>query len=49
MTILLPISGMKFPDYVIQIGLRYFTIPIFAITVGAILHKKFEKKKEKSD
>lgn len=38
--ILIPMSGMVFQDYVIQIGLRYLMIPIFSISIGTILSKK---------
>lgn len=38
--ILIPMSGMVFQDYVIQIGLRYLMISIFSISIGTILSKK---------
>ena len=38
--ILLPMSGMSFPDYFAQIGLRYLAIPAFSIAVGAVLTNK---------
>lgn len=37
--VLLPMSGMNFGDYVIQIGLRYLMIPIMSIMAGVILER----------
>ena len=38
--ILIPMSGMSFSDYFIEIGIRYLSIPAFAIAVGAALEQK---------
>ena len=37
--VLLPISGMSFSDYLIQIGLRYLMIPIMSIMAGILLER----------
>lgn len=38
--VLLPLSGMSFSDYVVQIGLRYLLIPIMSIMAGILLERK---------
>jgi hypothetical protein len=35
--VLIPMSKMSYPDYFMQIGLRYLMIPIMAILVGYLL------------
>ncbi len=40
--ILLPLSGMSFSDYLIQIGLRYLMAPIMSIMAGILLESKPE-------
>ena len=40
LAILLPISGMNYSDYLVQIGLRYLMIPIMSIMAGVLLEKK---------
>jgi len=38
--VLLPMSGMSFGDYLVQIGLRYLMIPIMSIMAGVLLDRK---------
>ena len=39
LAILLPMSGMAFGDYVIEIGMRYLLIPIIAIAIGYVAER----------
>jgi hypothetical protein len=41
--ILIPMSKMSYPDYFMQIGLRYLMIPIMALLVGYLLETKSSK------
>lgn len=38
--VLLPMSGMTVGSYFAEIGIRYLSLPIMAITVGYLLEKK---------
>ncbi len=38
--ILIPISGMSFSEYIIEIGLRYLVIPIMSTSIGVALDQK---------
>ena len=38
--ILIPMSGMSFENYFMEIGLRYLVIPIVAIGMGMALEQK---------
>jgi len=38
--VLIPMSKMSYPDYFVQIGLRYLMIPIMCILVGYLLENK---------
>jgi len=38
--VLIPMSGMSFVDYFMQIGLRYLAIPAMSIAVGTALENK---------
>jgi hypothetical protein len=40
---LIPMSKMSYPDYFMQIGLRYLMIPIMALLVGYLLETKSSK------
>lgn len=41
--ILMPMSKMTLPDYMMQIGLRYLSIPIMTIGIGYILDRLNKK------
>ena len=38
--VLIPMSGMSFSEYFVQIGIRYLVIPVMAIMVGVALANK---------
>ncbi len=38
--ILIPMSGMSYGDYFMQIGIRYLVIPVMTIMVGVVLKDK---------
>ena len=38
--VLIPLSGMSITTYFMQIGIRYFTLPIMGIAIGWALQKK---------
>ncbi len=37
--VLLPMSGMEFPEYLADIGLRYLMIPIIAVAMGVVANR----------
>jgi hypothetical protein len=40
LVVLVPMSGMNYNDYFVQIGLRYLAVPIISTTVGVVLQPK---------